>query len=301
MGILDGLMGNTGSLIGAGLGLLAGSSNKGSSASQTSNQIDPRVAQYIYGANGSGGLLGDAASVYKQQMGQGGLNDVQRQGLDMRLNYLKSPQYTNSYQAMMDQGMGMMSRGVAGNPFTQARQQQQTAPQATVGYQYTPTQAAPPVARPEAPMASVSSLQSAMPVTGGGSNSVQSGGGGNISTPGGQGISNDMVSAALAAMAASENPTLRMFFPSLAGLLGAGGSHFAGKQADAMGDAGNKLAASQPLANLGIGTTSDSDGNVRTFSSPDSIAAADRAMFGGGDGRDGGYGSYYGSGSIGGW
>jgi hypothetical protein len=68
-----------------------------------------------------------------------------------------------------------------------------------------------------------------------------------------------------------------------------------------MGEAGNKLAASQPLANLGIGTTSDSDGNVRTFSSPDSIAAADRAMFGGGDGRDGGYGSYYGSGSIGGW
>jgi hypothetical protein len=298
MGILDGLMGNTGSLIGAGLGLLAGSSNKGSSASQTSNQIDPRVAQYIYGSNGSGGLLGDAASVYKQQMGQGGLNDVQRQGLDMRINYLKSPQYTNSYQAMMNQGMGMMNRGVAGNPFTQARQQQQTAPQATAGYRYTPTQAAPPMTRPAAPMASAASLQSAMPVTGGGSNSVQSGGGSNTSNPGGQGISNDMVSAALAAMAASENPALRMISPSLAGLLGAGGSHFAGRQADAMGEAGNKLAASQPLANFGIGTTSDSDGNVRTFSSPDSIAAADRAMFGVGDG---GYGSYYGSGSIGGW
>ena len=59
---------NTGSLIGAGLGLLAGGSSKGNETTQTNNQLDPRIAKYIYGENGSSGLLGDAQSIYQQQM-----------------------------------------------------------------------------------------------------------------------------------------------------------------------------------------------------------------------------------------
>lgn len=299
---------HTGTLIGAGLGALAGGSSKGEEVSAT-KQLDPRIGRYVYGADGNGGLLADVQSIYSQQMQNGGLNDLQRQGLGMRTQYLQSPQYQNSYQAMMNQGMGLMGAGIAGNPFTRSQQRPQATAMGQGGFQYSPVQAQAPMYRPapqQAPAQQTAPQQSA-PVqkSSQGSGFTIGGSGGGSSNPGGQGISNNVAGAALAAMAASENPAIRALFPSVAAMLGVAGSAVAGQQADAMGAAGNKLAASQPLANLGIGTVSDADGNVRTVSTPSLISAADRAMFGDpeGDGPQqssgGASGSGYGNYSFG--
>jgi hypothetical protein len=101
-----------GSVVG---GLLGGG---GSESSQTSNQIDPRLAKYVYGENDKGGLLGDVMGLYRTQMGQGGLNDLQRGGMEMQRQYLMSPNYTQGYNAMQSMGLGLMGGGVASNPFT---------------------------------------------------------------------------------------------------------------------------------------------------------------------------------------
>lgn len=273
----------TGPLLGAGLGALAGGSSGGGGESR-STQLDPRMANYIYGPNGQGGLLDDAQSIYKQQMQNGGLNDMQRQGMGMQYQYLTSPQYTQGAQSLYDMGAGLLSGGVAGNPFNRQQQRPQ-GPQQGVqrpGFQFAPTQASIPTYKPEqrqqgAPTggAQVGGLMGA-PGQGGG---IQRGSGG-MSNDGGQGISADTTQAALQAMALSENPAIRALSPSIAALLGLGGYAVAGQQADAMGAAGNHLAASQPLANLGIGTISDADGNVRTISNPAMVAAADASMFG---------------------
>lgn len=270
-------------LIGAGVGALAGGSSGGGETSSTKT-LDPRIASYVYGQDGKGGLLGDAASIYQQQMQSGGLNDMQRQGLDMRAQYLQSPQYTNSYQAMMNQGMGLLNSPIAGNPFTRSQGGQSGAP-AVRGYQYRPSPVQAPIYRPaqQAPQVAAPGVSNSTQPgrTGQGGGNINVGGGGQGSgAPGGQGINNGVTSAALQAMAASENPAIRALSPALAALLGFGGYAVAGQQADAMGAAGNHLAASQPLANLGIGTISDADGNVRTISTPGMIAAADASMFG---------------------
>jgi hypothetical protein len=96
-------------------GLLGGSSGSGS---QTSTRtLDPRLANYVFGADGNSGLLSDVNGLYRQQMSQGGLNDIQRQGLGMQLQYLNSPQYQQGYQQMHNLGTSLMGGGVAGNPY----------------------------------------------------------------------------------------------------------------------------------------------------------------------------------------
>ena len=97
-------------------GLLGGSSSGGGSTQ--SNEMNPNVAKYVYGTDGNSGLLADANSIYSKQMRSGGLNDIQRQGLQMQLQYLNSPQYTQGYNQMMQMGSRLMGAGVAGNPFT---------------------------------------------------------------------------------------------------------------------------------------------------------------------------------------
>lgn len=87
-------------------------------SSSQSNQIDPRLAKYVYGENGKGGLLGDVMSQYQQQYAQGGLNDLQRAGLESQRQVYASPQYTQGYDAMRSMGMGLMGAGVAQNPFS---------------------------------------------------------------------------------------------------------------------------------------------------------------------------------------
>lgn len=96
-------------------GLLGGG---GSSSSSTSNKIDDRLAPYVYGKDGKGGLLADVMGQYQQQFSQGGLNPMMRAGLESQRQVLASPQYTQGYEAMRSLGLGLMGGGVAQNPFT---------------------------------------------------------------------------------------------------------------------------------------------------------------------------------------
>ena len=98
-------------------GGLLGSQSTNSSQSAT-RSMDPRLDRYVYGADGQSGLLGGAWGLMQKQAAQGGLNDLQRQGMEMQRQYLMSPQYQNSYGNMMSAGQSLMGGGVAGNPFT---------------------------------------------------------------------------------------------------------------------------------------------------------------------------------------
>lgn len=112
-----------GQIIGSVLGGLLGGND--SEQAQTSNQIDPRLAPYVYGKDGKGGLLSDVAKLYAQQSAQGGLNDLQRSGLESQRQVYASPQYTQGYDAMRSMGMGLLGGGVSQNPFTSGGQQSQ--------------------------------------------------------------------------------------------------------------------------------------------------------------------------------
>ncbi len=97
-------------------GLLGGG---GSGEKQTTERkLDPRLDRYVYGPDSKSGLLGGAFGLLQQQAGQGGLNDLQRQGLEMQRQYLMSPQYSQGFNRLQNLGLGLLSAGVAGNPFT---------------------------------------------------------------------------------------------------------------------------------------------------------------------------------------
>lgn len=268
-------------LIGAGVGALAGGSSGGGETSSTKT-LDPRIASYVYGQDGKGGLLGDAASIYQQQMQSGGLNDMQRQGLDMKAQYLQSPQYTNSYQAMMNQGMGLLNAPIAGNPFTRSQGGQGGAP-AGGGYQYRPSQVQAPIYRPAqqtpqvaSPGAAANSTQPGRTGQGGGSIN----GGGGQGTGAGGGYSESGISASLAAMAASENPAIRALSPTLAALFGVGGRIGADVQMNGVSGAFGAMNNIANTAPPGVGSLLNADGTVSTVSTPGLIAAADASMFG---------------------
>lgn len=105
-----------GQIIGAVAGGLLGGG--GSDSERTSNKIDDRLAPYVYGKDGKGGLLADVMGQYQQQFAQGGLNPMMRAGLESQRQVLASPQYTQGYDAMRSMGLGLMGGGVAQNPFT---------------------------------------------------------------------------------------------------------------------------------------------------------------------------------------
>ena len=106
-----------GEIFGSVLGGLLGGGGSEQSATKT---IDPRLGRFVYGEDGKSGLLGDVQSLYRQQAGQGGLNDLQRSGMEMQRQTLMSPQYTQGYDAMRSMGMNLMGGGIAQNPFTNA-------------------------------------------------------------------------------------------------------------------------------------------------------------------------------------
>ena len=106
--------------LGAGVSLLGGlmGSNSGDKSTTQKQSMDPRMDRYVYGADGQSGLLGNAWNLYQQQAQNGGLNDLMRQGMNMQLQTLQSPQYAAGYEQMRNLGTSLMSGGVAGNPFT---------------------------------------------------------------------------------------------------------------------------------------------------------------------------------------
>jgi len=97
--------------------VLGGTSGGKDTTATTTKDMDPRLANYVYGPDGTGGLLGSATKLFNDQMATGGLNDLQRQGIDMQKNYLLNPAYAQGYTNMMNVGQGLLGGGVAGNPF----------------------------------------------------------------------------------------------------------------------------------------------------------------------------------------
>jgi hypothetical protein len=97
--------------------VLGGTSGGKDTTATTTKDMDPRLANYVYGPDGTGGLLGSATKLFSDQMATGGLNDLQRQGIDMQKNYLTNPAYAQGYTNMMNVGQGLLGGGVAGNPF----------------------------------------------------------------------------------------------------------------------------------------------------------------------------------------
>ena len=104
---------------GATIGVVGGALGSKDQGQQTVKQeIDPRIAQYLYGLNGSGGLLGSVEDLRGQQAQQGGLNGLQTAGLEMQRQALMDPRFTQGYDQMRNLGAGLLSQGVAGNPFS---------------------------------------------------------------------------------------------------------------------------------------------------------------------------------------
>jgi hypothetical protein len=102
------------------LGGLAGASEGGKSQTITSmQQVDPRMAQYLYGSGygDKGSLLGAAQNWWQQN--QSGMNANMQQGLDTLKSLYTSPSYSQGYSQMRDVGRGLLGRPIAGNPFTQ--------------------------------------------------------------------------------------------------------------------------------------------------------------------------------------
>lgn len=145
---VGGLASAAGALKGAGTlaavagGVLGATQGGKDQTSTTTQQIDPRMAQYIYGSGygDKSSMLGAAQDWWKNN--QSGMNANMAQGLDTLKNLYTSPGYTQGYTQMRDVGQGLLGRPIAGNPFTQGgllgapqmpAQGQQTPPAPDVG------------------------------------------------------------------------------------------------------------------------------------------------------------------------
>lgn len=109
---------------------------------------------------------------------------------------------------------------------------------------------------------------------------------GSASAPGGQGLGRDNTSLASKAIAVATSPL--GYTSPLAQAMGLVGRMAMDSRLGALGNAADALGAMQAGNLPGMGTISDAYGNVRSYSDPDSIAAADRAMFGASFGDRGG-------------
>jgi hypothetical protein len=100
-------------------GLLGGGQGQGGGMggdSTRTNQIDPRMAKYIYGDENGKGILDLAKGLYDNN--PDGMNDQMRQGLNSQWNFLNDPALKQGYQHISNTGLGLMSMPIAGNPFT---------------------------------------------------------------------------------------------------------------------------------------------------------------------------------------
>lgn len=136
IGAISGAVGggqNLAALIGAGLGAASGGKTN---TATTQSQIDPRMAQYLYGSGfgDQNSLLGAAQNLWQQN--KTGLNPTMQQGLDMQRAALTDPAYAQSYTQMRNLGNSLMSQPIAGNPFTTG---QAPMPQAPQGLMQQPT------------------------------------------------------------------------------------------------------------------------------------------------------------------
>lgn len=94
-------------------------SDKGGSSQSTTQEVDPRLAKYLYGEEGDGGLLSDVDKWY--QANKSGLNDQMAQGLNTQWNVFNDPRTLGGYQQMTNLGSGLMGTPIVGNPFGDGR------------------------------------------------------------------------------------------------------------------------------------------------------------------------------------
>ena len=118
-GLLSGLSGiggalglSPGQLLGGGLGLLAGMDSTKDQKLTSTQKMDPRMDQLVYG---QGGLL-PAAQQWFQQNQQP--NPMMMQGAQMMGDFYKNPAYAQQFGQLRDTGMGLLSKPIAGNPFS---------------------------------------------------------------------------------------------------------------------------------------------------------------------------------------
>jgi hypothetical protein len=121
-GVVDGLGGmkNILPLLGAAAGAASGG---GTTTATTQQKMDPRMDQYIYGT-GKGdpnSLLGAAWNQF--QANPSGINPTMQAGLDMQKAALTDPAYGQAYTNMRNVGNGLLSQGIAANPFTTGARQ----------------------------------------------------------------------------------------------------------------------------------------------------------------------------------
>lgn len=310
---------------GAAIGLIGGS--KGSEQ-QTTGSLDPRLAKFVYGDEGSGttGILTDANKLYQKQMAEGGMNDIQRTGIARNLALYDSPFMTSGTDAMTAlinkylgksgitqqitpyQGGLLSNSGNTSSGYTQllqnggTRQQQQPAPAVAQG---ATIQAPQPALPPEMyggfrngntssigrepqgfslPSISFPTFDGATPSDNAATDMQATvpqqqaqGGWSSSDAPGGQGVNQTAINLGLKALATSKNPAVRVLSPTIAALLGIGGTIAVDRQVNALGNAADTLAANQ--GPNGMGTVADAAGNVRTYSSPATLAAQDAASF----------------------
>lgn len=115
-GLSAGAIAGIGAIAGPVIGGLMGGQESGQQQTQK-QELDPRMQALLYGSEGNPGLLGDTDNLRRQQLAQGGLNNMQHQGLEMQRQTLMSPQYTQGFGQMQAMGSQLMNAGVAGNPF----------------------------------------------------------------------------------------------------------------------------------------------------------------------------------------
>lgn len=127
-------------------GLLGGSEGAKGQTATTQQTLDPRIAKYLYGANGEGGLMGNTNDLYQKQLAAGGLNPMQNAGLEMQRQAYTDPRYSQSYSNMRDVGMGLMNGGAAGNPFNQGGRM---GPAQNLGFAAPQTQQQAPMQAPQ--------------------------------------------------------------------------------------------------------------------------------------------------------
>lgn len=106
-----------GAVAGAAVGVVGGMMKDDGGQQTQKQELDPRMQAILYGNGSSPGMLTDIDALRKQQMAQGGLNDMQRAGMEMQRQTLMSPQYTHGFDQMRSMGSQLMGGGVAGNPF----------------------------------------------------------------------------------------------------------------------------------------------------------------------------------------
>jgi len=93
------------------------SDSGGSGNSTTSSQtLDPRIANYIYGNDSTTGILPAAADWYNKN--SNGLNQQMIDGLNRQYSVYSDPATAQGYTNQQALGQSLLAAPIAGNPFT---------------------------------------------------------------------------------------------------------------------------------------------------------------------------------------